>query len=153
MTVTLREVRVEDFPTLFANQADPVAVQLAMVFPREHQAFEAHWNQLLVDPEVLSRAIVADGQLAGHVGAWNRDGERQVGYALGRAFWGRGIATAALAQLLALEPHRPLQAHVAKENIGSWRVLEKCGFSRVKESLEPADNRFPEFVDLTYRLD
>src|SRR5262249_254260 len=39
--------------------------------------------------------IVADAQVAGHMLCLERDEKREVGYWLGRAYWGRGIATAA----------------------------------------------------------
>jgi RimJ/RimL family protein N-acetyltransferase len=156
--VALREVRRDDLPVLFSHQADPDSSRMAMVPSRDRAAFDAHWEKLLEDPEVLTRAVVAGGALAGHVGAWNRDGERQVGYCLGRAFWGRGIATEALRQLLALEHHRPLSAHVAKTNAGSARVLEKCGFVFQSASFLVVDDAYQpakvgiSFVDLLYRL-
>ena len=56
-------------------------------------------------------------------------GEREVTYSVDRAYWGRGVATAALAALLALERTRPLHAHAAADNAGSIRVLQKCGFA------------------------
>jgi RimJ/RimL family protein N-acetyltransferase len=157
--VRLREVRPEDLEVLFAHQKDPEAMAMAMVPSRTRPAFEAHWQKLLQDPAVLTRAILVDGQLAGHVGAWTRDGERQVGYALGKAFWGRGVATEALRQLLLLEKHRPLFAHAAKTNVGSTRVLEKCGFLPQSASFLVVDANFEDakegiqFVDLLYRLD
>ena len=55
-------------------------------------------------------------------------GKREVGYWIDRAFWGRGIATTALTAFLRLEQTRPLYAGVAKHNVASIRVLEKCGF-------------------------
>src|SRR4029453_19193159 len=50
-------------------------------------------------------------------------------YWIGREFWGRGIATQALAVLLSAVKTRPLYARAAKDNIASLRVLEKCGFT------------------------
>jgi Acetyltransferase (GNAT) domain len=41
---------------------------------------------------------------------------------------GTGYATAALRAFLDVDLHRPLHAHVADHNVGSRRVLEKCGF-------------------------
>jgi RimJ/RimL family protein N-acetyltransferase len=53
---------------------------------------------------------------------------------LGREFWGRGIATAALKalsdHLLANAIYCRLHAHTFEGNIASQRVLEKCGFGR-----------------------
>jgi RimJ/RimL family protein N-acetyltransferase len=54
----------------------------------------------------------------------------QVTYWVDREFWGRGIATAALAQFLTLYRVRPVYASAAADNPGSLRVLEKCGFVR-----------------------
>jgi RimJ/RimL family protein N-acetyltransferase len=51
-----------------------------------------------------------------------------VGYWIGRQFWRRGIASAAVAELLGQVKIRPLYAHVANHNICSKRILEKCGF-------------------------
>jgi RimJ/RimL family protein N-acetyltransferase len=47
---------------------------------------------------------------------------------IGRDHWGNGYATAALRAFLDVEHRRPLHAHVADHNVGSRRVLEKCGF-------------------------
>jgi len=51
-----------------------------------------------------------------------------VSYWIGREFWGRGVATAALAALVAEIKERPLHAFVPEHNVGSIRVLEKCEF-------------------------
>ncbi len=59
---------------------------------------------------------------------FDASGERLLGYWLGREYWGRGIASAAVAQFLTYEKTRPLHARVAKHNLGSIRVLEKSGF-------------------------
>ncbi|OVA15511.1 GNAT domain [Macleaya cordata] len=61
-----------------------------------------------------------------------------MGYGLASQYWGQGIATMAVKMALSsvfLEfPHMErLQALVEKENYGSQRVLEKCGF--LKEGL------------------
>lgn len=66
--------------------------------------------------------------VAGNIGSWVQDGKREVGYWLGQAFWGRGIATATLAAFLHLVTERPLYAWVAAHNSASLRVLKKCGF-------------------------
>jgi RimJ/RimL family protein N-acetyltransferase len=158
--VTLRVVEPEDLPVLYENQRDPASVELALVPARDREAFDKHWAALLVNPSVISRAIVADGKLAGHIGAWHSGDERQVGYWVGNAFRGRGVASQALAQLLAIEPVRPLNAHVAMKNVGSARVLEKCGFKLLSThhdviaDLNLGTQHAPiPFVDLHYRLD
>ena len=95
----------------------------------------AHWAKLLANPANAARTIVHDGSVAGNIGAWTDagSGERLVGYWLGRGYWGRGIASAALAQFLDEEKTRPLSAHVVRHNAASIRVLQKCGFVAVGE--------------------
>ena len=61
---------------------------------------------------------------------WPVDQHRKgVSFSLTRSVWGKGIATRALSEFLAQVRARPLDAHVAKHNAGSIRVLEKCGFT------------------------
>ena len=99
--------------------------------PRERDAFMSHWRKILEDSSGLKKAIVVAGNVAGNIVCWSAGGERLVGYWLGREYWGRGIATAALSEYLREDPIRPLHAYVAAHNLGSIRVLEKCGFRRV----------------------
>ena len=79
----------------------------------------------------MTRTVVSSGEVAGNIGRWEADGRKLVGYWIGREFWGRGLATRALSELLAVVDTRPLQAHVAKSNVASIRVLETCGFVEV----------------------
>lgn len=126
--VRLREVDDADLERLFEQQLDPEATRMAAFPPRRRDAFFAHWEKIRRDPAGMVRAIDCDGRLAGNVLSFTIEDRRWVGYWLGREFWGRGIATRALSEYLALETTRPLFAHVAKHNFGSIRVLKKCGF-------------------------
>jgi len=92
----------------------------------------AHWAKTLANNSALTMAIVADGEVAGNIGCWEADGHRFVGYWIGREFWGRGLATQALAELVDMVEARPLYAHVVKSNVASIRVLEKNGFVEVE---------------------
>jgi RimJ/RimL family protein N-acetyltransferase len=133
MIVTLREVTEADLPVFFEHQRDEEAVRMAAFASRDRDAFTAHWTKILANPELATRTVLADGVVAGNIGAFGRDGDRLIGYWIGREFWGRGVATAGLAAFLDVERTRPLHAHVAKHNLGSVRVLEKCGFEQVGE--------------------
>ena len=149
--VSLRPVKTDDLPIFFVHQLDPEATTLAAFPSRDREAFFAHWTTtILGNPAAVSRTILAGGQVAGNVGAWTdaASHDRLVGYWLGREFWGRGIASAALSQFLRLESTRPLRAHVAKHNLGSIRVLEKAGFVRVSAEVFslPSGARIEEFI-------
>jgi RimJ/RimL family protein N-acetyltransferase len=86
------------------------------------------------------KTVLFNGEVAGNVVSWERDGKRLLGYWLGKTYWGRGVATAAVAEFVREhETTRPLFAYVAVTNIASIRVLEKCGFQRVGEPSAGAD--------------
>jgi RimJ/RimL family protein N-acetyltransferase len=129
----LREIREDDLDVLFEQQREPEAVAMAVFPAREREAFDAHWRRILADEALVAFVIDVDGEVAGNVVSWEQDGRRLVGYWLGREYWGRGLATAALAELVQQLEVRPLHAWVAATNGGSIRVLEKCGFVRVGE--------------------
>ena len=134
--VVLRDVVESDLPILFAQQDDPVATAMAAFPAKEREAFMAHWRALMNDPNGIKQAIVADGSVAGHVLCFHRDGKDLIGYWIGREYWGRGIATRAIALLLKQVTIRPLFAFVATHNVGSAKVLMKCGF-RLVETIPP----------------
>jgi RimJ/RimL family protein N-acetyltransferase len=136
LLVELREVLPSDLPIHFEQQLDPDSSQMAAVAARDRPSFDEHWAKNLVDPTNVIRTVLVDGEVAGSALSFLRDGERQVGYWIAREHWGRGIASAALAQLLEELPERPLFATVAADNLGSRRVLEKCGFETIGEQLD-----------------
>ncbi len=103
---------------------------MAAVYPRNAEAFHAHWAKILCDPDVVARAIIADDALVGTISCFKMDGQDGVGYWIAKELWGRGIATQALTLLLKQVSTRPLCARVATHNVGSIRVLERCGFKR-----------------------
>jgi RimJ/RimL family protein N-acetyltransferase len=146
--VRLRDVREDDLPTLFEHQMDPEANGMANFPARGRDAFMAHWAKILADETLLAKTVVHDDTIAGNVVSWTHDGERDVGYWIGREHWGKGVATAALSAFLAELPERPLFAHVAEHNVGSIRVLEKCGFSNLGRVVLPNE----EGTELLYRL-
>ena len=134
--VRLREVIESDLPIFFEHQLDPEAAQMAAFPSREHEAFMAHWGKILADETSIIKTILFEEQVAGNVVSFIHDGKREVGYWLGREFWGRGIATCALSVFLEQVTLRPLYAFVAKHNLASLRVVQKCGFRILSEEGE-----------------
>jgi RimJ/RimL family protein N-acetyltransferase len=76
-----------------------------------------------------------------------------VTYWIGRTHWGKGVATCALRAFLDLETTRPLYAAAAADNIGSLRVLEKCGFRVVGGGRGFSHARRQEVDEVNLRLD
>ncbi|RPE43567.1 RimJ/RimL family protein N-acetyltransferase [Streptomyces sp. Ag109_O5-1] len=131
MDISLRELEDSDLPIFWQQLTDPELQQMAAVTRKYHYDrghFDQHWAKVRDDPSVILRSVLADGAVAGHAAVFGPPSEWEVTYVIGRAHWGQGIATAALAELIKLEPARPLHADAAADNAGSIRVLEKCGF-------------------------
>lgn len=119
----------------------------------DRETFMARWQQILGGADNVVRTIVVDGDVAGNVLKFIMFGEDTVAYWLGREYWGRGIATQALRLLLAEFPERPLYARAATDNIGSRRVLEKCGFVVMAEETNHAELRGGPTDEVVMRLE
>jgi len=131
--VALRPVIASDLPIIFDQMSDSESSAMAAVPPRDKDAFDAHWEKIMANPETILRTIEVDGQVAGYLVSFMMGDERQVGYWLGKEFWGKGIASESLKQFLGVVKTRPLFGRVAKHNAASLRVLEKCGFKVIGE--------------------
>ncbi len=154
--VTLREVEPADLDTFFAHQLDPDANRMAAFVgkePRTRAAFDAHWAKILTSPDITQRTILADGRVTGHVACFPDEDHLEVTYWLGREFWGRGVATQALHELLRLVAERPIFGRTAKDNLGSLRVLQKCGFQIIGEDKGFAHGRGEDTEEYILRLD
>ena len=129
--IQLREVTDDDLPIFFEQQLDPDAIHMAAFTaenPADRIAFEAHWGRIRTSDSVILRTILSGEDVAGYVGSFERDGDREVTYWIGKEYWGQGVATRALLAFLECVKVRPLHARAAKDNVASLRVLEKCGF-------------------------
>jgi len=151
--VRLRRVEDQDVEVFFEHQADPVAVEMAAFPARDEDQFAAHWAKLRSDDALYVRTIVANGVVAGHIGSWPDHGQQLLGYWIGRELWGRGVATQALTLVIDDLPTRPLRAHVVAHNIGSIRVLEKCGFRRDPAGETSPPSSYDGIHELVYVLD
>lgn len=155
-TITLREVEPADLETLYVQQLDPEANRMAAFVhkdPTDKVAFHAHWAKILALPRVTNRIIVADDQIVGHIACFPDGDHMEVTYWLGREFWGQGLATQALKLLLELIKDRPMFARTACDNLGSLRVLQKCGFTIIGQDKGYAHGRGTETEEYILRLD
>jgi RimJ/RimL family protein N-acetyltransferase len=154
--LVLRAVVQDDLSIFFQQQLDPEANFMAAFTakdPTDREAFTAHWGRILADPTVIVQTIVCDGQVLGSVLSYEDEGKPEVSYWLGKEYWGRGFATRALSAFLARgNPSRPIYARVAKDNPGSRRVLEKCGFTVIDEAKGFANARGKEIEELLLEL-
>jgi RimJ/RimL family protein N-acetyltransferase len=138
--VVLRGWQHEDASELAlqANDRD-VWLNLRDAFPHPYTLADAHrFIELSLTKSPPSfLAIQVDGDLAGGIGyTLHSDVERvgaEIGYWLGRRYWGRGFGTTAVRALtdLAFEAHpdlRRLYAVPFSSNPASARLLQKAGY-------------------------
>ncbi len=134
--ILLRDVQRGDLDVFFEHQLDPDATRMAAFPARDRMAFMAHWRRILDDESVITKTILFRGAVAGNIVSFVQSGEREVGYWIGKEYWGRGVATQALSEFLGYVETRPLYAHVSRHNIASLRVLQRCGFESSGEGPE-----------------
>ena len=152
----LRNVVNEDLLIFFQYQLDPEANYMAAFTakdPTNQEAFMAHWHSILANETNIIQTILCNGQVAGSVSSYLDEGKPEVTYWLGKNYWGQGIATWALREFLTHHnPTRPIYARVAKDNLGSRRVLEKCGFTIIGELKGFANARGQEIEEFLLEL-
>lgn len=80
------------------------------------------------------------GEFIGRAGfGLTESGEIEVGYVLHKKFWGKGYASEAVAKLLAYAKEHVNEEYIIAyadvNNIGSTRVMEKCGMTYYKTAI------------------
>jgi len=91
--------------------------------------------------------------VVGSVLSYEEAGKPEVSYWFGREYWGKGFATRALSDFLVhVNLTRPIYARVARGNLGSRRVLEKCGFTIIGKARGFANARGVEIEELLLEL-
>lgn len=134
--VRLRAASLADAPRvtrLLEGDTELALRTAAIPIPYTLEAAEEFLAQ--VDRRLIFGIVVAD-QLVGMVGMMGMEEPVEIGYWVGRPYWGRGFATAAVALLVEEAQRlgiRSLVAHVFPDNAASARVLEKNGFARQGE--------------------
>lgn len=155
--LVLRDVVEDDLPIFFEQQSDSEANYMAAFTakdPTDRAAFAAHWHKIMADATVIVKTIVLDGQVVGSVLSYEECGKPEVSYWIGKAYWGRGIATRALTAFLAsVNTTRPMYGRAAQDNLGSLRVMEKCGFRVTGQAKGFANARGQEIEELMLELD
>lgn len=153
--ISLRDVRADDLPTTFEIQLDDTAQHLATFTDKTARDLDAYlqkWRKILANDAIVTKLIEIDGEAVGTVGAFPIEDDIEVTYWIRRAWWGRGVATAALAALLKEVTVRPLHARVAEDNLGSIRVLERNGFVLVGSEDSFAAGRQATITELIFKL-
>lgn len=155
-TLNFRDTTTDDLDALFSMHGDPEGLYQAAFTPKDptdKAAFLAHWEKCLSNPTIINKTVWSNQELVGTVDYWLLGDQPNISYWIDQKHRGQGLATSAVQLFLQQIETRPLFARVAFDNIGSKRVLEKCGFQQIGEELFYANARKAEIKELIFRLD
>lgn len=153
--VRLRQTQKQDLEFLFQFQLDREANHLAAFTSKDPTNKEAYFEKFtkhLSDPTINMQTILLDEIIVGSIAKFEMEGDAEITYWIDRNFWGKGIATTALKDLLSIEKARPIFGRVAFDNLGSQKVLEKCGFIKIGNDKGFANARQEEIEEFIYKL-
>lgn len=153
--VKLRPTLIPDLELFFRFQLDEEAIYLAAFTPKaptDKTAYLEKYTKHLADPTINMQTILADEIIVGSIAKFEIEGDAEITYWIDRDHWGKGIGTAALKLLLAIENKRPITGRVAFDNIGSQKVLENCGFVMIGKDKGFANARQAEIEEYIYKL-
>jgi ribosomal-protein-alanine N-acetyltransferase len=140
----LKKLELSDAPEMFQLFSDKTAVQMTnwphlTTLEESTKKIEQIIQRYSSNPLHFGPLIIRlkEGQFVGVMGADAQDssnGIYEAWYFLHRLYWGRGLATQAVKQLLELLVAsgrvKNVKATAVVENVASWRLLEKHGFKR-----------------------
>ena len=139
-TITLREIRPEDFPTILKWSRDETFCLVnGWTYNQEEQKLFERWERLInnASDRFLRWGIDMDGFLIGYIDlVLFTPQAAEIGIALGNSrIWGKGFGTRALK--LAMDQAgikygiQTFYAETHLPNIRSRRMLEKLGFEEI----------------------
>ncbi|HET7003464.1 MAG TPA: GNAT family N-acetyltransferase [Puia sp.] len=153
--IIFRKTELADLDSFFIFQLDQEANRLAAFTakdPTDKTAYIQKYSKFVDDPTINMQTIIVEDVIAGSIAKFVMGGEAGITYWIDKKFWGKGVATKALKHLLKIENTRPLIGRVAFDNIGSQKVMEKCGFIRIGRDQGFANARQAEIEEFIYKL-
>jgi ribosomal-protein-alanine N-acetyltransferase len=94
------------------------------------------WLDSCLEQNCSPHAILLENDIVGCISYWPTDNKIEIGYWVGRQYWGKGICTRAIKLLMGQDQFpkgKVIVAEVAAENTASKKVLLNCGFSLTKK--------------------
>jgi [ribosomal protein S5]-alanine N-acetyltransferase len=158
--IGLREILPSDLERLVSLANDEsVSRFLVDTFPYPYTKADAEWwiGSGSKANGAITRVIVSRGEFAGIVGITPQSGWRshlgEIGYWVGKGYWGKGIATSALRQMtgygFANLGLKKLIAPILAPNVASMRVAAKCGYG-LEGVLKSEVQKTGRFYDIHY---
>lgn len=158
-----RRIRAEDSRRIFDCWASDDEVTKYVTWPT-HQNVETTayvvdmWLKEYDDPGChrFGIELKETGELIGMIDVVDYiDGKPEVGYVLGRAYWGKGYMTEALRAVtdyLFSEGYDTVLIEADERNIGSNSVIRKNGFVFTHQETRPCSSFKPELVTVNWYI-
>ncbi|HEX3080270.1 MAG TPA: GNAT family N-acetyltransferase [Puia sp.] len=153
--IIFRKTIQSDLESFFVFQLDKDGIFLAAFTPKDptdKAAYISKYSKFLDDPTINMKTILVGNRIVGSIAKFEIEGNAEVTYWIDKDFWGQGIATSALKHLLNIEKKRPITGRTAFDNVGSQKVLEKCGFVKIGTDKGFANGRQAEIEEFIYKL-
>ncbi|WJX14683.1 hypothetical protein P8452_04904 [Trifolium repens] len=138
--ISLRPISLTDLDDLMLWTSDEKVAMYCTWEPYTSKEEGVNFIQNIASKSLWFRAICLRNRAIGCIDFWSgndrcKDKTAELGYALSSMYWGKGIATIAVKQVVEVAfkefPYlERLEAQVNVENVASQRVLEKAGFQR-----------------------
>jgi [ribosomal protein S5]-alanine N-acetyltransferase len=152
----LRPLTDDDAPEIARLAGDWDIARMTALIPHPYTLADAQSFIASAAGNDHTFAIERDGGLVGCCGARSVSGTYEIGYWVGKPYWGQGIVTEAsralIAPLRAQEPGCVITISHMTENDASARVIRKLGFRRAGEKQTFCVARAAPVPSLTYLL-
>ena len=153
--IQVRPSKKENLDFFFEFQLDADANQMTAFTSKDStdkNAYMQKYPGLLSDASINMQTIICNGQIVGSISKYIMEGDAEITHWIDKKFWGQGIATEALTQMLRIAETRPLFGRAAFDNLGSQRVLLNCGFEKIGSEMTLANGRNAEIKEIVYKL-
>ncbi|MEO7047977.1 MAG: GNAT family N-acetyltransferase [Ferruginibacter sp.] len=153
--ITLTKTVKNDLDILFQFQVDKEAGYLAAFMPEnpdDKTAYIEKYSKFLNEPTINMRTIKINDVIVGSISKFIMESNNEITYWIDKKYWGKGVGTTALQNFLNIESARPIFGRVAFDNLGSQKLLEKCGFVKIGTDKGFANARRAVIEEYIYKL-
>lgn len=136
----LRKIVMEDVDDIFEYASIPEVAEFVIWSPHKTKDDSIQFVNL-AEQEFLNKGMItwgielkSENKLIGSISIHHIQlihSCAEIGYALHQKYWGKGLVTEAMKEILRfgfnVMNFNRLEAYCEEKNVGSWRVMEKCG--------------------------
>ena len=160
-SLVLRKLKKEDAESIFNNWASDPEVTKYVTW-NTHSSIEQSkqilniWLKEYENPKTVRFGITLkdSGELIGAIDVVDYvDGNPEIGYCLSRKYWNKGYMTEAcntLVNYLFDIGYKTIVIEADENNIGSNRVIEKCGFEFTHKETKQCSTLKPEIITVNW---